>query len=235
MRVKRELKWRNSLRMGPFMSKLLHQLLHHPVGRYTLLLLMGLIAGVLVFRSLAERPLWGYFTLVIIGLVPLALFLNNRRVAHLYGLAVVAVLITGVYLCDSSQETEQEQVLRISNELMRAVSQSDHEVFERHLAPDYRWHGMNKSAMMQRVRTALLPNESRSCSISSARVKEKRSSDMLTVEGNLTASGTFGVEEGFFSGSIELQFKKQNDGTFKVAGTKVAWPSGGEVTLPRGR
>jgi len=184
---------------------------------------------------MAERPLWAYFTLVVIGLIPLALFFSNRRVAHLYGLCVVAALIAGVYLCDLMQETDREQVLRISNELMRAVNRGDQSVFERYLSKDYRWHSMNKDAMMQRVRTSLLPNESRSCSVSSAKVREKEGSDTLTVEGNLSASGTFGREEGFFSGTIELQYKKQGDGSFKVTGTKVAWMNGGEVTIPPGR
>lgn len=217
------------------MSKFFQLVVNHPVGRYTLLLIAGLLLGLVAFRSLAERPLWAYFTLAVIGLVPLALFVTNRRVAHLYGLAVVAALMAGVYLCDTIQETDREQVLRISNELMRAVSRSDHAVFERYLAKDYRWHGMNKDAMMHRVRTALLPNESRSCSISSGKVNGTEGSDALTVEGNLSASGTFGREEGFFSGTIELQYKKQSDGTFKVTGTIVKWLNGGEVTLPPGR
>ena len=217
------------------MNKFLQLVLHHPVGRYTLLLVMGLLTGLFAYRSMAERPLWAYFTLVVIGLVPLGLFLANRRVAHLYGLMVIAALIGGVYLCDLLQETDRKQVLRITNDLMHAVNRGDQAVFERYLAKDYRWHGMNKEAMMQRVRTALLPNESRSCSVSSAKVKEKEGSETLTVEGNLSASGTFGREEGFFTGSIELQFHKQSDGTFKVTGTRVAWLNGGEVTIPRGR
>jgi hypothetical protein len=184
---------------------------------------------------MAERPLWAYFTLVVIGLVPLGLFITNRRVAHLYGLAVVAALMAGVYFCDVMQETDREQVLRISNELMLAVNRGDHAVFERYLAKDYHWRGMDKKAMMQRVRTALLPNESRSCSMSSSKVREKEGSETLTVDANLSASGTFGREEGFFSGTIELQYKKQSDGTYKVTGTIVKWTGGNEVTLPPGR
>ena len=42
-------------------------------------------------------------------------------------------------------------------------------------------------------------------------------------------------EKFFFSGTIELQYKKQGDGSFKVTGTKVAWMNGGEVTIPPGR
>jgi hypothetical protein len=217
------------------MSKFLQLVLHHPVGRYTILLVIGLLVGLIAYRSLAERPLWAYFTLAVIGLVPLALFVTNRRVAHLYGLAVVAALMAGVYLADELQETDREQVMRISNELMRAVSRSDHATFDRYLANDYRWNGMNKAAMMQRVRTALLPNESRSCSMSSAKVNGTEGSDKLTVEANLAASGTFGREEGFFSGTIELQYKKQSDGKYKVTGTVVKWANGGEVTLPPGR
>ncbi|HQR07397.1 MAG TPA: nuclear transport factor 2 family protein [Gemmatales bacterium] len=217
------------------MSKPLQLALLHPVGRYTLLLLSGLLVGLVAYRSMAERPLWAYFTLAVIGLVPLALFVTNRRVAHLYGLTVVAALMAGVYLADELQETDREQVLRISNELMRAVTRADHAVFERYLAPDYRWHGMNKAAMMQRVRTALLPNESRSCSVSSVKVNGVEGSDTLNVEGNLTASGTFGREEGFFSGTIELQYQKQSDGKYQVTGTIVKWYNGGEVTLPPGR
>jgi hypothetical protein len=217
------------------MNKFLHLVLNHPVGRYTLLLVLGLLVGLFAYRSMAERPLWAYFTLIVIGLVPLALFITNRRVAHLYGLIVVAALMGGVYLCDVLQETDREQVLRITNDLMRAVNRGDQAVFERYLAKDYRWHGMNKEAMMQRVRTALLPNESRSCSVSSATVRETEDSETLTVEGNLSANGTFGREEGFFTGTIELQYKKQADGKFQVIGTKVAWLNGGEVTIPPGR
>lgn len=217
------------------MNKFLHLVVNHPVGRYTLLLIAGLLVGLVAYRALAERPLWAYFTLAVIGLVPLALFFTNRRVAHLYGLAVVAALMAGVYLADELQETNREQVLRISNELMRAVTRADHAVFERYLAKDYRWSGMNKDAMMQRVRTALLSNESRSCSVSSAKVNGAEGSDSLTVEGNLTASGTFGREEGFFTGTIELQYKKQSDGKYQVTGTVVKWPAGNEVTLPPGR
>ena len=55
------------------MNKFLQLVLNHPVGRYTLLLVLGLLAGVFAYRSMAERPLWAYFTLVVIGLVPLAL------------------------------------------------------------------------------------------------------------------------------------------------------------------
>lgn len=217
------------------MNKFLQLVVNHPVGRYTLLLIAGLLVGLVAYRALAERPLWAYFTLAVIGLVPLALFFTNRRVAHLYGLTVIAALMAGVYLADELQENDREQVMRISNELMHAVSRADHATFYRYLANDYQWHGMNKGAMMHRVRTALRPNESRSCSMSSAKVNGAEGSDTLTVEGNLAASGTFGREEGFFSGTIELQYKKQSDGKYKVTGTVVKWSNGGEVTLPPGR
>ena len=205
----------------------------HPVTRYIMMLVLGLATGALVYRQLAERPLWAYFTLLIIGLVPLALFFTNRRGAHLFGLLVIGLLITGLYLADTMQETEPELVLRITQELLRATEQADYPVFERYLAPNYRWQNMNRAAMMTRVRSSLLPNASRSCSISSAKVKTNETGQSYIVEGNLSASGTFGSQEGFFSGTIELTFAKQPDGSFKVVGTRVAWYNGGEVTIPR--
>lgn len=210
-------------------------LIHHPVTRYLLLLIAALGVGVLAYRSLAERPLWAYFTLILLSLIPLGLFLTNRRVVHLFGLLAMIALIMGVYLADKIQESEREQVIRITQELVRAVERADYSVFERYLASDYRWQNMNRAAMMNRVRSALLPNESRSCGVSSAKVREPEGSADLTVEGNLSASGRFGREEGFFSGTIELKYRKQSDGTFKVLGTRVAWMNGGEVTIPPGR
>ncbi len=138
----------------------------------------------------------------------------------------------GVYLADRWQETPQEQVLRITYELLDAVEAADYLVFERYLASDYRWQNMNKPAMMQRVRTSLVPGESRSCTISSARVRPSDNLQKLTVEGNLSASGKFGREEGFFTGTIELHYTRQPDGKYQVHGTKVAWMNGGEVVLP---
>lgn len=216
------------------MSKFV-QYLNHPVGRYILMLLLGLLYGVIGYRTLAERPLWAYFVLVVIGLVPLALFFTNRRMAHLFGVAVIIALMVGVYFADRAQESDREQVVRITHELVRAVERSDYAVFERYLASDYRWHNLNRDGMMNRVRTSLLPGDSRSCGVSSAKVKEHEGAQNLTVEGNISASGRFGREEGFFSGTIELYYRKQPDGTFKVTGTKVAWLNGGEVTIPPGR
>lgn len=217
------------------MVKITNFLLLHPAGRYLILLVTGILFGAIAHRIFAERPLWAYFTLVLIGLIPLGLFITNRRVVHLFGIIVVGVLMFGVYVLDLVQESEREQVIRITQELVRAVERSDYTVFERYLGADYRWQNVNRAAMLHRVRTALLPNESRSCGISSAKVREKEGSDTLTVEGNLSASGRFGVEDGFFSGTIELVYKRQTDKTFKVVGTKVAWSNGMEVVLPHGR
>ena len=216
------------------MSKIT-QSVYHPVGQYILLLLAGVCFGLVAPGTMAERPLWAYFTLAVIGLIPLALFLTNRRVAHLFGIVVIACLMGGVYLCDVLQESEREQVVSITQQLVRAVERSDYGVFERYLADNYRWQNLNRAGMMNRVRTALLPNESRSCSVSSAKVREPNGSEKLTVEGNLTASGRFGVEEGYFTGTIELYFQKQSDGKYKVTGTMVKWINGGEVTIPPGR
>ena len=217
------------------MAKILQFFMNHPVGRYLILLLAGVLFGAIAYRTMAERPLWAYFMLVVIGLIPLGLFLTNRRVAHLFGILVIAGLMCGVYVLDLVQESDREQVVRITQELVRAVERSDYTVFERYLDADYRWQNMNRATMMTRVRTALLPSESRSCSVSSAKVKEPEGSKTMTVEGNLSASGRFGREEGFFTGTIELAYRKQNDGSYKVVGTRVAWINGGEVTIPPGR
>jgi hypothetical protein len=206
--------------------------LHHPAARYAMLLVVGLIAGFFLYGSLGEKPTWAYFTLLVIALIPLGLFLTNRRVVHLFGLLAIGILMAGVYLADRWQETPQEQVLRITNELLTAVERSDYSTFERYLAKDYRWQSMNKQAMMHRVRTSLVPSEARSCNISSARVKPSDNPQKLTVEGNLSASGKFGREDGFFSGTIELHYTRQPDGGYHVTGTKVAWMNGGEVVLP---
>ena len=207
-------------------------LLQQPAGRYALLLVLGLVAGLFLYPQLGEKPYWAYFTLVVLALLPLALFFTNRRVVHLFGLLVIGILMIGVYLADRWQETPQEQVLRITYELLDAVEAADYLVFERYLASDYRWQNMNKPAMMQRVRTSLVPGESRSCTISSARVRPSDNLQKLTVEGNLSASGKFGREEGFFTGTIELHYTRQPDGKYQVHGTKVAWMNGGEVVLP---
>jgi len=206
--------------------------LQHPAARYAILLVIGVVVGFFLYSSLAEKPLWAYFTLLILGLVPLGLFVTNRRVVHLWGMLVIGLLMAGVYLADRWQETPQEQVLRITYDLLSAVERSDYAVFDRYLAKDYRWQNMTKPAMMQRVRTSLVPSESRSCSISSARVKPSDNIQKLVVEGNLTASGKFGREDGFFSGTIELHYFRQPDGAYQVTGTKVAWMNGGEVVLP---
>lgn len=214
------------------MGKWMQSVLNHPGGRYTLLLLAGVIVGLVSYRAFAERPLWAYFTLIVIGLVPLALFITNRRVVHLYGLAVIAALLAGVYFLDYVQETDQEAVIRISYELLRATERADYAVFDRYLARDYRWQSMNKDAMMARVRTSLVPSESRSCSLSSAQARPRGTPNEYSVEGNLSAHGRFGNQDGFFTGTIELQYRKQPDGNFQVVGTRVAWVNGGEVTLP---
>lgn len=206
--------------------------LQHPAGRYAIVLILGLIAGFFLYSSLGEKPLWAYFTLLVMGLVPIGLFVTNRRVVHLWGMVVIGLLMCGVYLADRWQETPQEQVVRITYELLTAVERSDYAVFDRYLAKDYRWQNMTKPAMMQRVRTSLVPSESRSCSITSARVKPTDNLQKLVVEGNLTASGKFGREDGFFSGTIELHYSRQPDGGYQVTGTKVAWMNGGEVVLP---
>jgi hypothetical protein len=208
-------------------------LLHHPGTRYAMILVLGVAIGAVAYRQLAERPLWAYFTLLIIGLAPLALFFTNRRGVHLFGLLVIGLLIAGVYLADKLQETETELVLRITEELLRATEQADYTVFDRYLAPDYRWQSMNRQAMMNRIRSSLLPSTSRSCSISSSRAKSDDGGRTYLVEGNLSASGTFGSQEGFFSGTIELKYARQPDGSMKVTGTKVAWYNGNEVTIPR--
>lgn len=214
------------------MGKWFQSVALHPAGQYTLLLLAGVLFGALSYRSFAERPLWAYFTLLVIGLIPLALFFTNRRIAHLYGLAVIAGLMGGVYLLDAMQESDSEVVLRISQELLRATEQGNYSVFDRYLAPHYRWQNMNKAAMMERVRTALLPSDSRSCSISSAQAKQGANSNEVIVDANLTASGRFGSQEGYFVGTIQLTFQKQPDGKFQVVGTRVASPQMGEVTIP---
>lgn len=214
------------------MATLKEAILVHPGGRYCILLLIGLIYGLVLPGTLAVRPWWAYFTLAVIALVPLGLFINNRRTVHLFGLLVIVALMAGVYLADTMQESASEQVIRISNELTQAVSKADYATIEKHLASDYKWHNLNKAGMMNRVKTSLLPSESRSCSISSAKVKEPEGSPTLTVEGNLSASGRYGSEEGFFTGTIELKFQQQLDGTYKLVGTRVAWFNGNEVSIP---
>lgn len=214
------------------MATLKQAILEHPGGRYCILLVIGLVYGLVLPRTLAVRPWWAYFTLAVVALVPLALFLNNRRMVHLFGLIVIATLMGGVYLADAMQESASEQVIRISNELTQAVSKADYATIEKHLASDYKWHNLNKAGMMNRVKTSLLPSESRSCSISSAKVREPEGSPTLTVEGNLSASGRYGSEEGFFTGTIELKYQQQSDGSYKLVGTRVAWFNGNEVSIP---
>jgi hypothetical protein len=52
------------------------------------------------------------------------------------------------------------------------------------------------------------------------------------VEGNLSASGRYGSQEGYFTGTIELKYQLQSDGTYKLIGTRVAWFNGNEIVLP---
>jgi hypothetical protein len=204
-----------------------------PVWKYLVfVLIVGALFG--LFRgSLAERTGWVYFALVVVALVPLALFFTNRRVAHLMGLGLLALLMGGVYLLDRYQETDREQVLRKTEEILRAVERADHAVFERHLASNFQWQGMNRRAMLQRARGSLQPSETRSCGISAAKVQGENGAPTLLVEGNLSANGQFGSQHGQFLGTIALTYTRQPDGQYQISGAKVAWHGGGgEVTLP---
>src|SRR4029079_1078149 len=87
-----------------------------PMGRYLVLLVVGAGLIGLFWRSLADKTTWAYFVLAVIALIPVALFFTNRRVDHLFGLAIVALLMGGVYVADKYQETDREQVLRKTDE-----------------------------------------------------------------------------------------------------------------------
>jgi len=204
-----------------------------PLGRYGVLLLIGVALLAACWRLLAENTTWTYFVLAVVALVPLSLFLSNRRVVHLIGLFVIGLLMFGVSMADRLQETNREQVLRRTHELLRAVERADHPAFDRNLAGNFQWHGMNRIAMLKRVRESLRPDEVRSCGISAARVRGVNGSTTLVVEGNLSASGQYGSLEGTFLGLIELNFTRQPDGQYLVSGARVTWPNGTEVTLPR--
>src|SRR5687767_10044190 len=119
-----------------------------PTGRYLVFLVVGGALIGALRSSFADKTTWAYFAFAVMALVPLALFFTNRRVDHLFGLAVIALLMGGVYVADKYQETDREQVLRKTDELLRAVERGDHAVFERHLASNFQWQGMNKPALL---------------------------------------------------------------------------------------
>jgi hypothetical protein len=91
---------------------------------------------------------------------------------------------------------------------------------------------MNRAAVLQRARQSLRPDDHRSCGISAAKVRGENGSSTLVVEGNISASGQFGSQDGSFIGLIELTYTRQPDGQYQLTGAKVTWPNGSEVTLP---
>lgn len=215
------------------MAKVGQVVFNTAAGRYCF---FGVVVGVflaLFARSFAERTTWAYFSLAVVGLIPAGLFLASRRADHLFGVAVVALLMGGVYLLDRVQETDREQVLRKTDELLRAVERAEQGVFDRHVADNFQWEGMNKKGLLDRARHSLRPEERRSCGMSAAKVRGDNGAPTLVVEGNLSATGQFGSENGTFLGLIELTYTRQGDGQYRVSGAKVTWPNGMAVTLPR--
>jgi hypothetical protein len=214
------------------MAKLIQKIIGNSTGRYSLLLILGLLVESAAYPLLAEKTGWVYFILGILALIPLALFLNNRAVVHLFGLLCVAILMAGVYVADDLQETDREQALRKTREILRAVETADLATLERHLSDKFTWQGMNRKQLLDRARRVLNTSASRSCSISSAQVQGLSGDERLVVSGNLTATGQFGSEEAFFTGVIYLTYARQPDGQYKLIGTKVQFPGGQEVVLP---
>lgn len=202
-------------------------------GRYLVFLVVIGAVLALVRGMFAEKTGWAYFALAVIGLIPVALFLTTRRVDHLFGVAVIALLMGGVFVVDRYQESDREQVLRKSDELLRAVERADYATFERHVAKDFQWQGLDKTGVVRRARQSLRPGDSRTCGMSAGKVKGDNGAGKLVVEGNLSATGQFGSENGTFLGTIELTYTRQPDGQYQVSGARVAWHNGQEVGIPR--
>jgi hypothetical protein len=214
------------------MAKLIRVVFSQAGGRYFLVLLLGILLEAAGYRLFAERNGWAYFTLGLFALIPIALFFNNRAVVHLFGLLCIVLLMGGVYWLDLVQETDREQALRKTQELLRAVETTDFSTFERYINDKYVWQEMTKKSLLERARRVLSPAQRRSCSISAAQVQGNNGDPTLVVTGNLTATGQFGAEDTFFTGVIEMTFTRQPDGQYQLTKTSVRYPGGQEVTLP---
>jgi len=214
------------------MAKLIRVVFSQAGGRYFLILLLGLLLETVGYRLFAEKNGWAYFTLGLFALIPIALFFNNRAVVHLFGLLCIILLMGGVYWLDLVQETDREQALRKTEELLRAVETTDFTIFERYISDKYVWQGMTKKSLLERARRVLLPSQRRSCGIGAAQVQGNNGDPTIVVAGNLTATGQFGSEDAFFTGVIEMTFERQPDGQYQLTKTSVRYPGGQEVTLP---
>jgi hypothetical protein len=214
------------------MAKIIEVVFSQVGRRYLMVLLLGIAVGDVCYSFFAERNVWAYFTLAVTGLIPFVLFINDRAAIHLFGLFCIALLMGGVYWLDLAQETDREQALRKTYELLRAVETTDFSPFERHVSDEYVWLEMTKKSLLERVRRVLLPGQRRACSISSAQVQGNNGDPTLIVAGNLTAAGQFGLDDVFFTGVIEMTFARQQDRQYQLIKTKLPYPDGYELVLP---
>ena len=102
-----------------------------------------------------ESPTWAYFLLGALAIILEFAFAITRRVLYLGLVPLLAALALGFFLLDYFVESDREQVVRLTKEMMAAAERHDLEGFGKHLSENFLSGSATKTALLQRARPVL--------------------------------------------------------------------------------
>lgn len=181
-----------------------------------------------------ESPLGVYLVLAVLAGLMALVFFSTGRVKHLVGVILCLLLGVGVWFIDHLVVTDREAIQQRSLELAAAIDRGDLAALEELFSKDYDPPPMGKSNILARAKRYFLPGERRSVRFSQLGVLRVGNADTATMRCNASATGSFGtfhVDPPYF-GTMELFFKKEADGKWRVTGFKVYNTGGSEITVP---
>jgi hypothetical protein len=183
-----------------------------------------------------ESPTWAYFLLGAAAVVCTFRYIVTRQGKYLWGLPAAALLAAGFWLIDYLVETDREQVERKTQELAHAAEIGDLTRLMDLFSADFSSGAFpSREVLLAEARKYVPPMQSRSIEFWNPDIRFSSNKLTITCRCNAKAAGRFGpwTQNPPHLGVLELTFRKDSDGQWRIRQFRVFDTGGSEVNLPR--
>jgi hypothetical protein len=183
-----------------------------------------------------ESPTWAYFLLAVAAIVLTFRFFTTRQVKYLYGFPILVVLAFGFWAIDYLVETDREQVERKTKELADAAQLGDLDKLLDLFSTRFSSLSFaSRDELLADARKYLRPGQDRAVQFWNLDVKVSPDRRQITSRCSASARGQFGgwTQEPQHLGVVELTFRKDGDGQWRIRQLRVMDTGGTEISIPR--
>jgi hypothetical protein len=186
----------------------------------------GLLQPIADDRSLtvvdffAQPPIWLYLLLGAAAIIMVFVYFTSRRGVYLGIIGVLALLGLVLLLIDLLAESDNENVVRATKEMIAAVGRHDLDGFAEHISPQFRTDEITKDEIVRQAKSAIPGIRSingRMFDVTPATMGQIRNVsfmvDMTGTARGFTLDGT--------PVNLRLRYQKDADGKWRVRGFEV--------------